>query len=45
VQSGVIGRSDLSDFRWVSLGSTYSSPTLQSCSATDYRLYCIDDTP
>jgi hypothetical protein len=45
VQSGVIGRSDVSDFRWVSLGSSYSVPTLQTCSATDYRLYCVDDTP
>jgi hypothetical protein len=41
----LLGRTDLADFRWVSIGSTYSSPSLQSCTATDYRLYCLEDTP
>jgi hypothetical protein len=43
--SGVIGRTDLADFRWVAYGSSTSIPTLQVCSAPDYRLYCLDDTP
>lgn len=43
--SAVIGRYDLADYRWVSVGSTSSSPTLASCMATDYRLYCLEDTP
>ncbi|HEY5946737.1 MAG TPA: hypothetical protein VIV40_14640, partial [Kofleriaceae bacterium] len=42
---GVIGRTDLADYRWVSVGSSSSIPTTVSCSATDYRLYCVDDTP
>jgi hypothetical protein len=41
----VIGRSDLADFRWVALGSNTSTPSLQPCSAPDYRLYCLDDSP
>jgi hypothetical protein len=41
----LIGRTDMADFRWVAIGSSYLSPTTSnSCAATDYRLYCIDDS-
>ncbi len=43
--TSVIGRTDLADFRWVAFGTGYLAPTTQSCAATDYRLYCIDDSP
>jgi hypothetical protein len=44
--TSLIGRTDLADFRWVALGSSYTSPTTtQSCSAPDFRLYCLDDSP
>lgn len=43
--SAVVGRTDLADYRWVQVGTGLGSPTLQSCSATDYRLYCIEDRP
>jgi hypothetical protein len=42
--SGIIGRTDLADFRWVAVGSSTSLPSLLTCSATDYRLYCLDDS-
>ncbi len=43
--SAVVGRTDFADFRWVAFGSSTSLPTLQSCTATDYRLYCFEDRP
>jgi hypothetical protein len=44
--TSLIGRTDLADFRWVAIGSSYLSPTTtNSCGATDYRLYCFDDSP
>jgi hypothetical protein len=43
--TSVIGRTDLADFRWGAYGSSTSSPSLLACTATDYRLYCLDDTP
>lgn len=43
--SAVVGRFDVADYRWLAFGTTNTSPTLQACSATDYRLYCVDDTP
>jgi hypothetical protein len=43
--SGIVGRFDLADFRWVAFGSSTSAPSFLACSATDYRLYCLEDTP
>ncbi len=43
--SAIVGRHDLSDYRWLSFGTSSSSPSLLSCSATDYRIYCLEDTP
>ncbi len=43
--SALIGRTDLADYRWVSIGTSYTSPTTVSCNAPDYRLYCVEDTP
>jgi hypothetical protein len=43
--TGVVGRFDVSDYRWAAIGSNSTTPTAQSCSATDYRLYCLEDTP
>jgi hypothetical protein len=43
--TSVVGRFDVADFRWVAFGSSSTVPTLQSCAATDYRLYCLEDSP
>jgi len=43
--SSIIGRHDISDFRWSAIGSSSSVPSANSCTATDYRLYCLEDTP
>ncbi|HEX5058634.1 MAG TPA: calcium-binding EGF-like domain-containing protein [Kofleriaceae bacterium] len=44
--TAIIGRTDMADFRWVAVGSSSSVPTYtNSCSATNYRLYCLDDSP
>jgi hypothetical protein len=43
--SAIVGRTDIADYRWTAIGSSSSVPTTQSCTATDYRLYCLDDTP
>jgi hypothetical protein len=43
--TAVVGRHDLSDYRWFSFGATSSSPTFMSCTATDYRIYCLEDAP
>lgn len=43
--TAVVGRFDLADYRWVSFGTSTSAPTPQACTATDYHLYCVDDTP
>ncbi|HEY5924716.1 MAG TPA: calcium-binding EGF-like domain-containing protein [Kofleriaceae bacterium] len=42
--NGIYGRHDLADFRWSNQG-TVSTPTTALCSAPDYRLYCLEDTP
>lgn len=43
--TSIVGRTDIADYRWTAIGSSSSFPTTQSCSAPDYRLYCLDDTP
>jgi hypothetical protein len=43
--TAIVGRTDMADFRWAAVGSSSSVPTSVSCAATDYRLYCVDDTP
>lgn len=43
--SAVVGRHDVADFRWLAFGPSVGSVTTQLCSATDYRLYCLEDTP
>ena len=43
--SGVVGRFDLMDYRAIAIGTSSSSPSPQACTATDYRLYCVEDSP
>ena len=43
--SSLIGRTDLADFRWQTIGTGFGSPTFGQCTPTDYRIYCLDDTP
>jgi hypothetical protein len=43
--TGVVGRFDVADYRWLAVGTSNTAPTAQSCAATDYRLYCVEDTP